>query len=156
MPCCTLKISIERDGDFKLIHGNGSSNLWWRDSCVSLPQRIKWAPPSQGTVEPGDHSSTESSEAVAGHVQWSVTLPPMAYTRVLKRFYCGAHEFVSARHTQWEPSTCISVAGAEGQGWILAKETRAMFSLLCLGYLAGLYRGLLDKRLLLKLRDSSP
>ena len=40
-----------------------------------------------------------------------------------------------------------------GEFW---PEKRAMFSRLCLGYLAGLYRALLDKRLLLKLRDSSP
>ena len=89
----------------------------------------------------------------------------MGHAKVLKSFFCGADEFVSARDTLWEPSTYISKAGAEGQGSILAEEARAMVSGLCLVYLAGLYsvylaglyRGLLDERLLLKqsVSDSS-
>lgn len=51
----------------------------------------------------------------------------MGHAKVLKSFYCGEDEFVSARDALWEPSTYISKAGAEGQGSILAKKPELWF-----------------------------
>lgn len=54
--------------------------------------------------------------------------PVQGQAAVLKSRYCGRGGDASARHARWEPSTCVSEAGAEGDGMFWSKKQKLAVS----------------------------